>query len=115
MREVMRDVFQVPVRWVETRSHTTWENAAYSDQLLAADGIRSAWIITQAWHMPRALHAFANRQVQYLPASTSFASSAFWRHEWMWWIPQSTALTRSNIALHEWIGLLVYRLRRAPQ
>lgn len=112
MQEVLEEVFKVPVQWLETQSHTTWENAQYSDKILHAAGIESAWVVTQAWHMPRALHAFQNKQLHYYPASTSYGSSGFWRHEWMWWIPQSTALTRSSIALHEWVGLFSYRLRR---
>lgn len=111
MLDVLENTFQVPIRWQEGNSHTTWENAAFSDQILAQAGVRSAWVVTQAWHMPRALHAFENRRVQYLPASTSYGSSNFWRHEWMWWVPQANALSRSQTALHEWLGLLAYRWR----
>lgn len=111
MRDVMENTFQVPIRWQEGNSHTTWENATFSDQILVDAGIRSAWVVTQAWHMPRAMLAFQTRRVQFLPASTSYGSSNFWRHEWMWWIPQANALSRSQTALHEWLGLLAYRLR----
>lgn len=111
MRDVMQEEFGVPVRWVETASHTTWENAAFTDRILSADGVKSAWVVTQSWHMPRALLAFKDKQVQYLPASVTFASSNYWQHQWMRWIPQSTALNRSNIALHEWFGLPWYKWR----
>lgn len=109
MRDVMQEEFNVPVQWLEVDSHTTWENAEFTDRILTAAGVKSAWVVTQSWHMPRALLAFQGKQVNYLPASVTFASSNFWRHEWMWWIPQSTALNRSNIALHEWVGLLWYQ------
>lgn len=111
MEEVLANTFQVPIRWQEGDSHTTWENAANSDRILSAAGIRSAWLVTQAWHMPRAMQAFSHRQVQYLPAATSYGSCNFWRHEWMWWVPQATALARSQTALHEWLGLWAYGLR----
>jgi uncharacterized SAM-binding protein YcdF (DUF218 family) len=111
MRDVMENTFQVPIRWQEGNSHTTWENATFSDQILTDAGIRSAWVVTQAWHMPRAMLAFTHRRVQYLPAPTSYGSSNFWRHEWLWWIPQANALSRSQTALHEWFGLLAYRLQ----
>ena len=111
MRDVMENTFQVPIRWQEGNSHTTWENADFSDQILTDAGIRSAWLVTQAWHMPRAMLAFTHRHVQYIPASTSYGSSNFWRHEWLWWIPQANALSRSQTALHEWFGLLAYQLR----
>ncbi len=111
MRDVMVAVFNVPVRWLETDSHTTWENAEFTDRILAAAGVKSAWVVTQSWHMPRALLSFKDKQVKYLPASVTFASSNYWQHKWMWWIPQATALNRSNIALHEWLGLLWYQRR----
>lgn len=112
MLEVMQNTFQVPVRWQDSDSHTTWENAQFSDRILTQAGIRSAWVVTQAWHMPRAMQAFSNRQVQYYPASTTYGCCNFWRHEWMWWVPQATALSRSQTALHEWLGLLAYEWRR---
>ncbi|QQZ29069.1 YdcF family protein [Thiothrix subterranea] len=111
MREVLENTFQVPLRWQENQSHTTWENAAFTDQILTDAGIRSAWVVTHAWHMPRAMQVFAERQVQYFPASLSYGSSNFWRHEWLWWIPQANALARSQTALHEWLGLLAYELK----
>lgn len=111
MQEIMANTFQAPIRWQDSSSHTTWENAEFSDRILAQAGIRSAWVVTQAWHMPRAMRAFSNRQVQYFPASTTYGSCNFWRHEWMWWTPQATALSRSQTALHEWLGLLAYDWR----
>jgi uncharacterized SAM-binding protein YcdF (DUF218 family) len=111
MRDVMENTFQVPIRWQEGKSHTTWENAAYSDPILRDAGIRSAWVVTQAWHMPRAMLAFQHRAIRYFPASTTYGSSNFWQHEWLWWTPQANALSRSHTALHEWLGLLTYRLK----
>lgn len=109
MRDVLENTYQVPVRWQESNSRTTWENAMYSDELLSHEGITSAWVVTQAWHMPRAMHAFTNRRVQYYPASVTFGSNTYWQHRWMRWIPQANALARSQTALHEWFGLLKYR------
>ncbi|MEZ5449281.1 MAG: YdcF family protein [Thiolinea sp.] len=111
MRATLQDEFQVPVRWLEEDSHTTWQNAEFTDRILTKAGVHSAWLITQAWHMPRSLYAFRGRQVAYLPASTSFGGSIPWTDLYTHWIPQPTALSRSLIALHEWIGLLWYRLR----
>ncbi len=111
MRDVLQNEYNVPVRWLETESHTTWQNAEFSDQMLAKDGIKSAWLVTQAWHMPRSLYAFKDRQLEYLPASTSYGGVIPWTDLYMNWVPQPTALSRSLIALHEWIGLAWYWLR----
>ncbi len=115
MRDVLQDEFQVPVKWLETESHTTWQNAQFTDEILATAGIQSAWLVTQAWHMPRSLYAFRNRKVQYLPASVSYSGAIQWTDYHMNYIPQATALVRSSIALHEWIGLWWYRLREKLQ
>jgi len=115
MRNVLENEFQVPVKWMETESHTTWQNAQFTDEILAAAGIQSAWLVTQAWHMPRSLYSFQNRQVQYLPASVSYSGAIQWTDYHMKFVPQATALVRSSIALHEWLGLLWYRLREKLQ
>jgi uncharacterized SAM-binding protein YcdF (DUF218 family) len=115
MRDVLQDEFRVPVKWLETESHTTWQNAQFSDDMLSAAGIESAWLVTQAWHMPRSLYSFKNRKVQYLPASVSYSGAIQWTDGYMKFIPQATALVRSSIALHEWIGLAWYWLREQLQ
>ncbi|MEZ5534978.1 MAG: YdcF family protein [Thiolinea sp.] len=112
MRDVLEDEFGVPVRWLETDSHTTWQNAAYSQRILQDAGIRSAWLVTQAWHMPRSLFVFRNEDIDYRPAAVSSGSIIPWSDLYMNWVPQPSALSRSMIALHEWIGLLWYKVRQ---
>lgn len=111
MRDILEQEFQVPVRWLEEKSHTTWQNAQYTNDILRQAKIQSAWLVTQNWHMPRSLYAFQNRQVKYHPAPTSFGSSIYWTDGILSWVPQSTALQRSLITLHEWIGLLWYSFK----
>ncbi len=112
MRDVLVEEFKVPVRWLEQDSHTTWQNAQFTDQRLQAAGIQSAWLVTQSWHMPRSLSVFQRGQVEYHAAAVSFGASIPWRDLYMKWIPQPAALSRSMLALHEWLGMLWYRLRQ---
>lgn len=112
MRDVLEDEFKIPVRWLETESHTTWQNAAFSNQILQDAGINSAWLVTQAWHMPRSLFVFQNRSIDYRPAAVSFGSVIPWSDLYMKWVPQPAALIRSMIALHEWLGLFWYKIRQ---
>jgi uncharacterized SAM-binding protein YcdF (DUF218 family) len=107
MAQVLKDEFNITARWIEGDSHTTWENAELSDVMLSADGIKTAWLVTHAWHMPRSLQVFNNRSVKYLPASHSYGVSA-WDKKWMLWMPQASALARSGVALHEWLGFVWY-------
>jgi uncharacterized SAM-binding protein YcdF (DUF218 family) len=101
--------FQVPVRWEEDVSRDTWENAHMSATILRAQGISSIYLVTHAWHMRRAIRAFADTgitvtaaptRLDYLPNSWAKAL-----------VPDSSAWRLSLYALHEWIGSLYYALR----
>lgn len=50
--------FKRPLRWVEDGSRDTHENAVNSVALLKRAGVNHIVLVTHAWHMPRALHAF---------------------------------------------------------
>jgi uncharacterized SAM-binding protein YcdF (DUF218 family) len=101
--------FATPVRWQETASRDTWENAANSAAILRAEGIRSVFLVTHAWHMRRALIAFRHFGITATPAPVPFSraltlyASTF--------IPSVGALADSYYALHEWIGCAWYTLR----
>lgn len=109
MQQVLQDELGVSAKWIEGNSHTTWENAVYSDEILKADGIKTAWLVTHAWHMPRSMQVFSNRAVQYIPAPHSYGVSA-WDKLWFKWLPQSGAMGISTVALHEWLGIVWYKL-----
>lgn len=71
MATTAREEFGRPLRWAETRSRDTHENAANTVALLAADGVREVVVVTNGWHMPRAL-----REFRAAAASAPGASSA---------------------------------------
>lgn len=112
MKDILETEFHVPVKWLEADSHTTWQNAEYTDRVLHEAGIRSAWLVTQAWHMPRSMYIFSGRETRYYPAAVSYGAVIPWSDLYMQWIPQAAALERSNIAMHEWIGIGWYKFRR---
>lgn len=112
MRDTLNKEFNVPVRWLEENSHTTAQNAEFSDQILAKAGIQSAWLVTHAWHMPRSLMAFDDLKVNYYPASHSFGVAVPFQDNGVEWIPQAKALMRTNVALHEWLGIAWYALSK---
>ena len=51
MRRVMEEEFRVSVRWVESQSLDTAENAAFSVPVLRAAGVRRVLLVTHAAHM----------------------------------------------------------------
>ena len=81
MRDTLVEEFGVDVRWVESRSKTTWENAVLSAQILAAAGIQRIYLVTNAWHLPRAHAAFAAQGLDVVSAPTGFHGPPFrsWR------------------------------------
>lgn len=107
MSRVMRDEFSVPVGWLEVNSKTTAENAAYSAEILQAQGIESVLLVTHAWHMPRAVGAFEAAGVTVIPAPTGF--TVVQRERFLNWLPSVSGLHSSFFALHELLGGWVYR------
>ncbi len=109
MKTVLEQEFGVPVRWVESGSRTTWENARESRRILAAEGIDTILLVTHAWHMPRARYAFEQAGFRVVPAGTRFhrGDGSLLRDV----LPDARALQESRYALHELIGLIWYRLR----
>ena len=102
--------FQVPVQWIERESRDTWENAHLSAAILREQGIKSVYVVTQAWHMRRAIVAFADTGITVTAAPTSARSRC--RHAVRDdFVPEVGGWRQSYFALHEWIGLVWYSLR----
>lgn len=109
MAESLIADFDTPPRWVETQSRTTWENAQDSVAILRRAGISSVYLVTNAWHMPRALLAFRRAGLVADPAPVR---QDLWPPlTWQQFVPQASVWQRSYFGLHEWIGLAYYALR----
>ncbi len=105
MADILENEFAVKVRWQETQSRTTAENAAMSAEILGAAGIRRVVLVTQAFHMPRAARLFRAAGIEVVPAPTNFTAmrrSALVPSDFL---PQVSALQNSYYALHEWLGI----------
>lgn len=109
MRAVLEGEFGVPVRWAEGASDNTLENARYSHGLLQKEGIKRIYLVTHAWHMPRAASVFRAAGFDVVAAPTAFTTR--FRTDLFSFIPNAEALRASRIFMHEVIGLLWYRLK----
>lgn len=109
MKTVLESDFGVPVSWVENRSRTTWENAVYTKELLHSEGIDTVVLVTNAWHMRRAVWSFERVGLHAIPypAPPTYEQS----DRVVDFLPSMGALEESYHALHEAIGLAYYRLR----
>ncbi len=112
MKQVLVDDFRVPVAWSEGNSRTTWENAEYTREILAEDGIARFYLVTHAWHMQRAMMAFRRMGLQPVAAPTRFTTRSSARDgKWLAWLPSAAALRQSSLAMHEYLGQVWYWLR----
>lgn len=109
-RTLQRD-FGVAVRWQETRSDTTAENASYSAAMLRAEGIERVLLVTDTLHMPRAMRVFTQTGLQVQAAPTLFLDRA--RARPTDYLPRAGNLDLASYALREWIGQCWYRVRHA--
>lgn len=109
MARSLAEDFAAPARWVEARAADTRENARFSAAMLAADGITAALLVSHAWHLPRALEAFARAGFTVSPA---LGLRSNWPEFGLsQWLPRADHLAESWFALREWAGRLVYAIR----
>jgi uncharacterized SAM-binding protein YcdF (DUF218 family) len=111
MRSSLEQDFQMPVRWTEDASDNTFENARYSFQTLQKAGIKKIYLVTHAWHMPRAANVFRRAGFEVIEAPTSFTTH--YQTDLFSFLPSAGSLNASNIFVHEVIGLLWYRVKLA--
>ena len=109
MRQVLEREFGVPVRWAEDGSANTLDNARLSYRLLAAEKIRTVYLVTHAWHMPRARLAFEHAGFRVIPAPTAFTTR--YKLTVLDFLPDARALRDTAQFFHEVIGIVWYRLR----
>ncbi|TSA21394.1 MAG: YdcF family protein [Betaproteobacteria bacterium] len=110
MKTVLERDFHTPVRWVEGRSNNTRENALYSAQQLKAAGIGRIYLVSQAWHLPRAIPEFERAGLVVVPAGTGFVNTAPTTP--LDFLPNGGYLKHSYHASHEAIGRIWYGLHR---
>jgi len=109
MARSLAEDFGTPPRWVEAAAADTRGNAALSAAILAAEGIGSAYVVSHAWHLPRALDAFARLDFATSAAPVSVSRTSIGAATD--WLPRADHLADSAFALREWAGRVVYALR----
>lgn len=111
MKAVLENDFRVPVKWTEEASDNTRQNAYNSFVLLKKEEITQIYLVTHAWHMPRAAREFEQAGFKVIPAATAYTTQR--KIGILAFIPNARALQQSQLFLHEVIGMLWYRLNIA--
>jgi uncharacterized SAM-binding protein YcdF (DUF218 family) len=111
LKQIIEEEYALPVRWVEKQSGNTYENAKYTSQMLAAEGIVSIYLVTHAGHMKRSLKSFEKFGLTVFPAPTAFDGTSQRSLSLNSFLPSSKALGRTAYVFHEWAGIVWYGLR----
>ncbi len=102
--------YGLPLRWLESSSRDTRENALLSVALLKQAGVRRIVVVTHASHMRRAVRAF--RQAGGPDIEVIAAPMGFITVEDRWplpWLPSAQGYRLVDAAWHEVMGLLLNR------
>lgn len=113
MADALRDDYGIVVAGVESESRTSWENAAYTALLLGRAGASHILLVSDAWHLPRAVDAFEGTGLRVTPAPTAFVHHPGWAGELTYrdWLPSARSFMLSYFAVHEHLGRVWYRIR----
>lgn len=113
MAQALRDELGVPVAGVEAESRTSWENAAFAGPMLERDGVGHVLLVSDAWHLPRALEAVEQAGIQATPAPTGFLHYPGWAANLDLgdWLPSARAFMDSSHAVREHLGRVWYQVR----
>lgn len=96
---------------LETRSFTTYENAAYTAEEIEKRDIGHILLVTSALHMPRAMAVFHKQGIAAIAAPLSPQIVVPDDPEFSFWQPNLRALAASRSIIKEYVGLLVYWVR----
>ncbi len=110
-RQVLENEFGVKVAATEERSLTTWDNAWLARPVLDKANIRQVLLVTNGWHMLRALDVFERAKIDVIPAPMGFQGNRGIDASYIDWLPSPHALVHTRTALNEYLGRLWYRVK----
>jgi uncharacterized SAM-binding protein YcdF (DUF218 family) len=104
---IVREELGTPLRWRESASRDTAQNARLSVPMLQAAGVKRIVLVTQASHMPRALRWFRAAagpgQIDIVAAPTDFIGTG--DSTLLDWVPTARGAHLVQAASHEIFGL----------
>lgn len=113
MKKGLWDYFKTPVTWQENKSRNTKDEGMYMVPILQMHHIKTAYLITDAWHMPRSMHIFdhflKNTGTKMVAAPMGY-TVLLSKKKVSNYLPSFNALNMSITMMHEYIGMLANRL-----
>jgi len=112
MRDVLQKEFLVEVNFMEKNSLNTHQNALFTANLLKNIGVTDIFLVSNAWHLRRAVEAFEQQGINVLPAPTAYYGSGelLANVTLRDFFPSGKAFQNSYYALHEYLGIIWYKI-----
>jgi uncharacterized SAM-binding protein YcdF (DUF218 family) len=107
-QRLTRDMAGTELRWTESQSRDTRENAQHCAKLLFAQDIKRIALVTHAWHMQRAVRYFEREGFEVQPAPMGFVGNS--ETTARDWLPSGDGMAMSYALWRERLGLWVQRL-----
>ena len=111
MRNVLEQEFGCEVKWAETASRNTYENALFSAAILKESDVKNIYLVTHALDMRRALWAFKQQGLSVFPAPTVFLGEKEINASLSSFLPSAQAVYRNAHVFHETVGTIWYYIR----
>jgi len=108
MKKALEQEFKVGPVIVEGKSANTRENAIFTASLLEKAGLKTIYLVSNAWHLPRAVTEFQRVGVDVIPAPTRLYRITNSQPNYRQWLP--TSFKRTRIAFHEYLGQIWYEV-----
>ena len=107
-KRVAQQDYGATLRWLESESRDTAENARLLAPLLQRNGVQRVALVTNAWHMPRAVAAFKKAGLSVTPAPMGFVLPN--ENALLEWLPSAEGMLACRQVVREWLGITVARL-----
>jgi uncharacterized SAM-binding protein YcdF (DUF218 family) len=109
MKLVLEQELGLSPQWLEDQSNTTQENAIRSAEILKKEGIKSVYLVTHFWHMPRAKAVFEKEGFNVIEAPMGFYQKTHFTP--LDFYPSSEGFQRVRWICHEILGNVWYRVK----
>lgn len=96
--------------WLETESLTTFENAKFGKAVLESKGVNRIILVTQAFHMNRAMNIFQRQQLEVIPAGCDYPCDYWSTSPFMRLVPTTSHLLASTHVIEDACSYLIYSL-----
>jgi len=108
MRNALTQEYGVAVRWTETRSRNTHENALRSSEMLQASGVSRIILVGHSFDFPRARNEFVAAGMQVIAAPIGIPPDQ--PTDVADFLPSPRGLQRSYYALYEMLANVLFHL-----